>query len=108
MFDDKEIIIIKRSKEPVVNEYGQASYQWESIGSYKVDLQPISQEKCKQIFGAYPNVKYQVWLESKIEGFNTTDFKIKYKDKEYEILSIIEWDDDWFCYNFCVGVDIIG
>lgn len=108
MFDDKEITIIKRSSEPVVDIYGKTSYQWDVVGSFNADLQPITQEKCKQIFGAYPNVKYQVWLESKIDGFNTTDYKIKYKDKEYEILSIIEWDDDWFFYNFCIGVDIIG
>ena len=36
------------------------------------------------------------------------EYRKKYKDKEYEILDIIEWDDDWFCYNFIVGVDLIG
>ncbi len=109
MFNDKDIVIIKRSNEPTIDEYGKASYQWEEIGKYKVDVQPITQEKCKRIFGSYPNVKYQIWLETNIDGFNTTDYKVKYKDKEYEILNIIEWDDDdWYCLNFIVGVDLIG
>lgn len=108
MFNDKEIDIYKRSSEPVVDEYGTTSYKWKYIGTYSVDVQPITQEKCKRIFGSYPNVKYEIWLEAKIDDFDTTNYKIKYKDKEYEILSIIEWDDDWFCYNFIVGVDLIG
>ena len=108
MFNDKEIEIFKRSNEPIVDEHGKASYQWKSVGRYSVDVQPITQEKCKRIFGSYPNVKYQVWLEVKIDGFDTTNYKVKYKDKEYEILNIIEWDDDWFCYNFIIGVDLIG
>ena len=108
MFNDKEIEIFKRSNEPKVDEHGKASYQWKSVGRYSVDVQPITQEKCKRIFGSYPNVKYQVWLEVKIDDFDTTNYKVKYKDKEYEILSIIEWDDDWFCYNFIIGVDLIG
>lgn len=99
---------MKRSDEPVVDEHGKASYKWQYIGTYKVDVQPITQEKCKRMFGAYPNVKYEVWLEDAIDDFNTTDFKVIYKNKEYEILSIIEWDDDWFCYNFILGVDLIG
>ena len=108
LFNDKEIEIIKRSKEPIVDEYGKTSYKWDVVGRYKVDLQPITQEKCKRIFGSYPSVKYEVWLEVKIDDFNTTDFKVIYKNKEYEILNIIEWDDDWFCYNFILGVDLIG
>lgn len=108
LFNDKEIEIIKRSDEPVVDEHGKASYKWQYIGTYKVDVQPITQEKCKRMFGAYPNVKYEVWLEDAIDDFNTTDFKVIYKNKEYEILNIIEWDDDWFCYNFILGVDLIG
>ena len=108
MFNDKEIEIIKRSDEPVVDEHGKASYKWQYVGTYKVDVQPITQEKCKRMFGAYPNVKYEVWLEDAIDDFNTTDFKVIYKNKEYEILNIIEWDDDWFCYNFILGVDLIG
>lgn len=108
MFDDKVITIIKRSKEPVIDEYGKASYQWEEIGDYSADVQPITIEKCKKIFGSYPNVKYQVWLESKINDFNTTDYRIKYNNIEYEVLNIIEWDDDWYCLNFVVGVDLIG
>ena len=108
LFNDKEIEIIKRSDEPVVDEHGKASYKWQYVGTYKVDVQPITQEKCKRMFGAYPNVKYEVWLEDAIDDFNTTDFKVIYKNKEYEILSIIEWDDDWFCYNFILGVDLIG
>lgn len=99
---------MKRSDEPVVDEHGKASYKWQYIGTYKVDVQPITQEKCKRMFGAYPNVKYEVWLEDAIDDFNTTDFKVIYKNKEYEILNIIEWDDDWFCYNFILGVDLIG
>ena len=108
LFNDKEIEIIKRSDEPVVDEHGKASYKWQYIGTYKVDVQPITQEKCKRMFGTYPNVKYEVWLEDAIDDFNTTDFKVIYKNKEYEILNIIEWDDDWFCYNFILGVDLIG
>ena len=108
MFNDKTITIIKRSEEPTVDEYGKASYQWESLGNYKADVQPITQEKCKQIFGSYPNVKYQIWLEAKVKDFNTTNFKIIYNDIEYEILNIIEWDDEWYCLNFIIGVDIIG
>lgn len=108
MFNDKEIDVYKRDKEPKVDEYGQTSYKWRYVGTYSVDVQPITLEKCKEIFGAYPNVKYQIWLETKIDDFDTTNYKIKYKDKEYEILDIIEWDDDWFCYNFIVGVDLIG
>lgn len=108
LFNDKEIEIIKRSDEPVVDEHGKASYKWQYIGTYKVDVQPITQEKCKRMFGAYPNVKYEVWLEDAIDDFNTTDFKVIYRNKEYEILNIIEWDDDWFCYNFILGVDLIG
>ena len=108
LFNDKEIEVMKRSDEPVVDEHGKASYKWQYIGTYKVDVQPITQEKCKRMFGAYPNVKYEVWLEDAIDDFNTTDFKIIYKNKEYEILNIIEWDDDWFCYNFILGVDLIG
>lgn len=99
---------MKRSDEPVVDEHGKASYKWQYIGTYKVDVQPITQEKCKRMFGAYPNVKYEVWLEDAIDDFNTTEFKVIYKNKEYEILNIIEWDDDWFCYNFILGVDLIG
>ena len=99
---------MKRSDEPVVDEHGKASYKWQYIGTYKVDVQPITQEKCKRMFGTYPNVKYEVWLEDAIDDFNTTDFKVIYKNKEYEILNIIEWDDDWFCYNFILGVDLIG
>lgn len=99
---------MKRSDEPVVDEHGKASYKWQYVGTYKVDVQPITQEKCKRMFGAYPNVKYEVWLEDAIDDFNTTDFKVIYKNKEYEILNIIEWDDDWFCYNFILGVDLIG
>lgn len=99
---------MKRSDEPVVDEHGKASYKWQYIGTYKVDVQPITQEKCKRMFGAYPNVKYEVWLEDAIDDFNTTDFKVIYRNKEYEILNIIEWDDDWFCYNFILGVDLIG
>jgi hypothetical protein len=108
LFNDKEIEIMKRSDEPVVDEHGKASYKWQYVGTYKVDVQPITQEKCKRMFGAYPNVKYEVWLEDAIDDFNTTDFKVIYKNKEYEILNIIEWDDDWFCYNFILGVDLIG
>ena len=108
LFNNKEIEVIRRSDEPIVDEYGKTSYKWHSIGTYKVDVQPITQEKCKRIFGAYPSVKYEVWLEVKIDDFNTTDFKVIYKNKEYEILNIIEWDDDWFCYNFILGVDLIG
>ena len=108
LFNDKEIEIIKRSDEPVVDEHGKASYKWQYIGTYKVDVQPITQEKCKRMFGTYPNVKYEVWLEDAIDDFNTTDFKVIYRNKEYEILNIIEWDDDWFCYNFILGVDLIG
>lgn len=108
LFNDKEIEIIKRSDEPVVDEHGKASYKWQYVGTYKVDVQPITQEKCKRMFGAYPNVKYEVWLEDAIDDFNTTDFKVIYRNKEYEILNIIEWDDDWFCYNFILGVDLIG
>jgi hypothetical protein len=108
LFNDKEIEIMKRSDEPVVDEHGKASYKWQYIGTYKVDVQPITQEKCKRMFGTYPNVKYEVWLEDAIDDFNTTDFKVIYKNKEYEILNIIEWDDDWFCYNFILGVDLIG
>lgn len=108
MFNDKKIEILKRDKEPKVDENGKASYKWKSVGRYSVDVQPITQEKCKRIFGSYPNVKYQVWLEVKIDGFDTTNYKVKYNNKEYEILSIIEWDDDWFCYNFIIGVDLIG
>lgn len=108
MFDDKNITIIKRSNEPAIDEYGKASYQWEEIGTYKADVQPITQEKCKRIFGTYPNVKYQVWLEVKINEFDTTNCRIKYNNIEYEILNIIEWDDDWYCLNFCIGVDLIG
>ena len=108
LFNDKEIEIIKRSDEPVVDEHGKASYKWQYVGTYRVDVQPITQEKCKRMFGAYPNVKYEVWLEDAIDDFNTTDFKVIYKNKEYEILNIIEWDDDWFCYNFILGVDLIG
>ena len=99
---------MKRSDEPVVDEHGKASYKWQYIGTYKVDVQPITQEKCKRMFGAYPNVRYEVWLEDAIDDFNTTDFKVIYRNKEYEILNIIEWDDDWFCYNFILGVDLIG
>lgn len=99
---------MKRSDEPVVDEHGKASYKWQYIGTYKVDVQPITQEKCKRMFGTYPNVKYEVWLEDAIDDFNTTNFKVIYKNKEYEILNIIEWDDDWFCYNFILGVDLIG
>lgn len=99
---------MKRSDEPVVDEHGKASYKWQYVGTYKVDVQPITQEKCKRMFGAYPNVKYEVWLEDAIDDFNTTDFKVIYRNKEYEILNIIEWDDDWFCYNFILGVDLIG
>lgn len=99
---------MKRSDEPVVDEHGKASYKWQYIGTYKVDVQPITQEKCKRMFGTYPNVKYEVWLEDAIDDFNTTEFKVIYKNKEYEILNIIEWDDDWFCYNFILGVDLIG
>ena len=108
LFNDKEIEIIKRSDEPVVDEHGKASYKWQYVGTYRVDVQPITQEKCKRMFGAYPNVKYEVWLEDVIDDFNTTDFKVIYRNKEYEILNIIEWDDDWFCYNFILGVDLIG
>lgn len=108
LFNDKEIEIMKRSDEPVVDEHGKASYKWQYVGTYKVDVQPITQEKCKRMFGAYPNVKYEVWLEDAIDDFNTTDFKVIYRNKEYEILNIIEWDDDWFCYNFILGVDLIG
>ena len=99
---------MKRSDEPVVDEHGKASYKWQYVGTYRVDVQPITQEKCKRMFGAYPNVKYEVWLEDAIDDFNTTDFKVIYRNKEYEILNIIEWDDDWFCYNFILGVDLIG
>lgn len=99
---------MKRSDEPVVDEHGKASYKWQYIGTYKVDVQPITQEKCKRMFGAYPNVRYEVWLEDAIDDFNTTDFKVIYRNKEYEILNIIEWNDDWFCYNFILGVDLIG
>lgn len=108
MFNNKTITIRKRSKEPVIDEYGVASYEWNDVGNYFADVQPISQEKCKMIFGSYPNVKYQVWLEFKIYGFNTTDFKMVYKGIEYDIYSIIEWDDDWYCLNFCVGKDLLG
>ena len=76
---------MKRSDEPVVDEHGKASYKWQYVGTYKVDVQPITQEKCKRMFGAYPNVKYEVWLEDAIDDFNTTDFKVIYKNKEYEI-----------------------
>lgn len=108
MFNNKSITIKKRSNTPVINEHGVASYEWVEVGSYKVDIQPISEEKCKMIFGAYPNVKYQVWLEKKVEGFNTTDYRVIYKGIEYEILKILEWDDDWYCLNFVLGVDDIG
>lgn len=109
MFNDKLIGIIKRSEVPVIDEYGVATYQWVGVGEYFADVQPITQEKCARIFGSYPNVKYQVWLEVEIEGFNTTDFKMVYKGQELEILNIIEWDDeDWYCVNFCVGRDILG
>ena len=108
MFDTKKITIMKRASDPTIDEYGVATYQWDEIGIYYADVQPITQENCKRIFGNYPNVKYQVWLERKIEGFNTTDFKVVYNNREYEILNIIEWDDDWYCLNFCIGADIIG
>ena len=108
LFNDKDIVIIKRSSEPVIDEHGKASYEWKEVGKFKADVQPITQEKRKRIFGSYPNVRYQVWLEKRIPDFDTTNFRVKYKNKEYEILSIIEWDDDWFCYNFCMGVDLIG
>ena len=108
MFNDKEIIIIKRNDKPEIDEYGVATYTWEEIGTYKADVQPITQEKCSRIFGNYPNVKYQVWLEVKIEGFNVTDYKMIYKGQELEILNIIGWDDDWYCANFCVGKDVLG
>ena len=63
MFNDKDIVILKRSSEPVIDEHGKASYEWKEVGKFKADVQPITQEKCKRIFGSYPNVRYQVWLE---------------------------------------------
>lgn len=108
MFNDKPITIKKRRSQPTINEYGVASYEWDIVGTYLVDVQPISQEKCKMIFGSYPNVKYQVWLDDKVEGFNTTNFRVEYKGTEYEVLCILEWDDDWHCLNFVLGVDDIG
>ena len=107
MFNNKKIRVTKRSDEYEVDEYGVIKHVDKSLGEYLVDIQPISKEKCKLIFGDFPNVKYQVWSDFRIEGFST-DCKVIYNGVEYEVLNIIEWDDDWYCLNFIVGVDIVG
>lgn len=107
MFNTKSITIIKRSDDYTVDDYGVITHNMETVGTYKVDIQPISREKCKLVYGDFPNVKYQVWLEQKVEGIST-DYKVIYNGIEYEILNIIEWDDDWYCLNFVIGVDLIG
>lgn len=112
MFDDKIIKLMKRnSTEMFVDEYGVPSYKWNVIGEYYCDVQPISTNKCTEIFGSYTDVKYQVWLETKIDGFNDDtidDFRVIYKDKKYIINKLIEYDDDWYCSNFCISRDSIG
>lgn len=111
MFNDKEITLLKRCNL-YVDENGCPQYDWNNIGSYKVDVQPISSDICSKKFGLYPNVKYQVFLETKIDGFNDDtidEFRIIYKDKKYIINKIIEYDDeDWYYTNFCISRDSIG
>ena len=111
MYDNKKIKLLRRGNLEV-SELGVPSYEFVIIGEYNCDVQPISADKCTKIFGVFPNVKYQIWLESKIEGFNDDtiqDFKVIYKNKEFRICKLIEWDDDdWYCLNFCIERDSIG
>lgn len=110
MYNNKKIKLIKRDNVEI-DENGCANYNWEQVGEYWCDLQPITSEKCIKVFGTYPNVRYQIWLEKDIEGFNPDtieQFKVIYKDIEYKILSAIEWEDDWYCINFIIGCDSIG
>lgn len=97
MYDNKEVKLLKRDKDSItVNESGIVDYKWKEIGIYSVDIQPITKEKAKRIYGEFNNSKYQVFVNGLINNLNTTDFIITYKDIKYEILSFIEWDDEDF------------
>ena len=105
MFNDKEITLMKRSNLEI-DENGVPSYTYSNIGTYSVDVQPISADRCAKIFGVFPQVKYQVWLETKVDGFNDDtiqDFRVIYKDNTYSINQMIVWDDDWYCVHFCIS-----
>ncbi|MBU5485965.1 hypothetical protein KQI86_16715 [Clostridium sp. MSJ-11] len=91
MFYNKEIEIWRRSVSNK-NNIGQIiEAKPVLIKTTMVDIQPYSSEEAKKDYGFTINCTKRMFMD--LEDININTNFIKYKNKSYDIVKIIEWDD---------------
>lgn len=91
MFYDKEIKLYKKGTS-TKNNIGQIiEGQLQFIKNIMVDIQPYSTEEAKKDYGYTIECTKRMFCD--LEDININSNIIKYKNKDYDIVKIIEWDD---------------
>ena len=95
---DKIIYLYKRSDKPIIDNNGIVSYEYSLIREYNADVQPITKEKAKSIYGEFENCKYQIFIDELVE-LDSKNYIIEYKGIRYEVNSYIDWEDEDYPYT---------
>ena len=91
MFYDKEIEIWKKG-ETYKDEMGKIRTEPPKLlKTIVVDVQPYSSEEAQKDYGFTIECSKRIFMN--IEDININTNLIKYRNKKYDIVKIIEWDD---------------
>lgn len=96
MFYDKKITLTL-TKKGKVNDMG--IYEPSESSVYKTihcDVQPYSKDRLYRDYGFDEEVKYRVFSDPYPDDIKN-GVTVKYNNKDYKIVRVIEWDDyfDW-------------
>lgn len=91
MFYNKEIEIWEKGTS-IKNSIGQViTTPHIFIKNMMVDIQPYSNEEAKKDYGYTINCTKRMFCD--VEDININSSIIKYKNKDYEVTKVIEWDE---------------